>query len=398
MATIRLSDIAVYRNTPGGPSRTRVLGQGLFGSPSRGFCLEHLNLTIPHGTTMVVLGPSGCGKTTLLRIISGLEQPDAGKVLFNGNDVRDIPPGQRKIGMLFQSYALYPHFTSRENITSYFMFKKRSPQLDQEKEQKFRRTSELLDVDISYLLDRRPGKLSGGEKQRVALSRCITRDPNLFLLDEPFSNLDAKLRVKYRLHLRTLLREFNITTVYVTHDQTEAILLADYVAIMRMETSGDVNRGSVEQMGTVRELYEFPETLHVADFLNFNADVPSISFLNGEALHSALKGRTLGIRPEDLLLADTPESGAIEGRIVTLSPDPLGQHQYITLHTRAGEAIAKVNFRDDLKEGGRVGLRFRKVHVFDSSNGIRAEEPRDLAQALGLDQSPMEKIPVGTLR
>ncbi|MEE4312252.1 MAG: ATP-binding cassette domain-containing protein, partial [candidate division KSB1 bacterium] len=202
--------------------------------PQRPFSIEDLSLTIPDGKTMVILGPSGCGKSTLLRIIAGLMQPQSGTVLYDGVDVKAIPPGDRQIGMVFQNYALYPHFTAKNNILSYFRFQKQTPELDHLAQEKYRKTSELLGVDIEYLLDKKPTHLSGGEKQRVAIGRCITRDPKLFLLDEPFSNLDQPLREKYRLHLKKLLRHFQITTVYVTHDQQEAMILADLLAIMNI--------------------------------------------------------------------------------------------------------------------------------------------------------------------
>ena len=182
------------------------------------FRIDDLSLSIFDGETLVILGPSGCGKTTLLKIIAGLIPPDSGEVRYDGVDVDDVPPGDRRIGMVFQNYALYPHMTSRTNVLSYFLFRKKTPEMDAMAREKYRRTSELMGVELEYLLDRRPTTLSGGEKQRVALGRCITRDPGVFLLDEPFSNLDQALREKYRVNLKTLLRQFNISTVYVTHD------------------------------------------------------------------------------------------------------------------------------------------------------------------------------------
>jgi len=175
------------------------------------FSMENLNLTISDGKVMVVLGPSGCGKSTLLRLIAGLMPLDSGEIYYDEVNMGNIPPGERKIGMIFQNYALYPHLTSKKNILSYFLFKKKTPELDEFAQEKYQKTSELLGVDIEYLMDRSPVHLSGGEKQRVALGRCITREPRLFLLDEPFSNLDQKLREKYRVQLKQLLRHFNIT-------------------------------------------------------------------------------------------------------------------------------------------------------------------------------------------
>src|SRR5439155_174887 len=194
------------------------------GSP---FSMQNLSLRIPDGETVVILGPSGCGKTTLLKIIAGLIPLDSGEVRYDDVDVKDVRPGDRRIGMVFQNYALYPHLNSRTNVLSYFLFRKKTPELDAMAKAKYQRTSELMGVELASLLDRRPPTLSGGEKQRVALGRCITRDPALFLLDEPFSKLDQALREKYRVNLKILLRQFNITTVYVTHDHYEALILAD---------------------------------------------------------------------------------------------------------------------------------------------------------------------------
>src|SRR5262245_41472129 len=188
---------------------------------------------------MVVLGPSGCGKTTLLRIIAGLIAPDSGEVRYDGVNVKDLTPGQRRLGMVFQNYALYPHFTSRTNVLSYFLFRKKTPALNALAAAKYQRTSELMGVEAHDLLDPKPPTLSGGDKQRVALARCITRDATLFLVDEPFANLDQPLREKYRVNLKMLLQQFNITTVYVTHDHHEAQILADLVAVM--------DRGTIEQ-------------------------------------------------------------------------------------------------------------------------------------------------------
>ncbi|MFN2146056.1 MAG: ABC transporter ATP-binding protein, partial [Anaerolineales bacterium] len=182
--------------------------RGLFGQrseenvpppPGSTFSLKDINLTIPDGKTMVILGPSGCGKTTLLRLIAGLLKPDSGRVLYNGVDLTDVAPRDRGIGMVFQSYALYPHLSAKENILTYFMFREKTPEMDQLAQEKFERTSQLMGVELKHLLGRMPANLSGGERQRVALARCITREPALFLLDEPFSNLDQKLREKEKV-------------------------------------------------------------------------------------------------------------------------------------------------------------------------------------------------------
>ncbi|MET0851884.1 MAG: ABC transporter ATP-binding protein, partial [Candidatus Rokuibacteriota bacterium] len=235
------------------------------------FSIENLNLTVPDGKTMVVLGPSGCGKTTLLKLIAGLIPLDSGQVRFNGVNVKDVGTGERRIGMVFQNYALYPHYTSRWNILSYFLFRRKTPSLTALAEEKYRRTSELMGVELEHLLDRMPSTLSGGEKQRVALGRCITRNAEVFLVDEPFANLDQALRERYRVNLKALLRQFDITTVYVTHDHNEALILADLVAVM--------TRGRIEQVGTFQELYDEPQNVFVAGFLNVHSDTPPINLL-----------------------------------------------------------------------------------------------------------------------
>src|SRR5436190_7974802 len=258
------------------------------------FAIEDLTLRIPDGKTMVVLGPSGCGKTTLLKIIAGLIQPDSGDVRYDGVDVKHVRPGDRRICMVFHNYALYPHLISRTNVLSYFLFRKKTPEMTAMAQAKYQRTSELMGVELAYLLDRKPTTLSGGEKQRVALGRCITRDPALFLLDEPFSNLDQALREKYRVNLKILLKQFNITTVYVTHDHYEAMILADLLAIM--------DRGRIEQVGTYEEIYDRPRNAFVAGFLNRHVGTPPISFLDARAFAQCrrLGPLRIGVRPEDV--------------------------------------------------------------------------------------------------
>jgi ABC-type sugar transport system ATPase subunit len=374
MATIRLSEICVTRGravAAGGRSRWRRYLPGM----QRGFALRNLTLTVPHGQTLALLGPSGCGKSTLLRIIAGLEAPDSGRVLFNGRDVSGIRPGERRIGYLFQSYALYPHFTARQNITSWFHFRRHTPELNRLREALFQRTSELLDVELSYLLERKPPRLSGGEQQRVALGRCITREPELFLLDEPFSNLDAKLRSRYRLHLKTLLREFGITTVYVTHDQQEAELLGDRIGVMRMRSEGPRNEGTLEQVGTVQELYAHPRNRFVADFLNLHPDLPPISFLPGEALDGALAGFTVGVRPEDVAVGD-PAPDAAEaaarawpGVVEDAREDTLRQYRVLTLRVGAGALVARTPLGTRGRPGETLPVRFRHWHLFDADGG-----------------------------
>ncbi|HMN28268.1 MAG TPA: ABC transporter ATP-binding protein, partial [Caldilineaceae bacterium] len=193
------------------------------GSPA----LDHINLTVPNGETVAVVGPSGSGKSTLLRIVAGLDTDYTGRVLYDGRDMRDVPPKERHIGMVFQNYALYPHFLGHGNLSFFFRLRRMS---DQETEERIRVTSQIMGIGFEELLKRKPGTLSGGQQQRVAIGRAIVRNPDVFLFDEPLSNLDAKLRSQTRVEVKRLLQRFQITALYVTHDQTEAIALGDQIA------------------------------------------------------------------------------------------------------------------------------------------------------------------------
>ncbi|MBI5034902.1 MAG: ABC transporter ATP-binding protein [Chloroflexi bacterium] len=325
------------------------------------FSMEHLNLTIPHGKTMVILGPSGCGKTTILKMIAGLIQPDEGEILFNGRDMRDVPVGERRIGFLFQNYALYPMMTSKRNILSYFIFRKRTPELDAEAQAKYKRTSELLGVEIEYLQDRMPTTLSGGEKQRVALGRCITRDPALFLLDEPFSNLDPKLREKYRVNLKTLLAQFNITTIYVTHDQQEAFILADLIAVM--------DKGKIEQVGTYEDIYNRPKSIFVAEFLNLDVETPAINLIEGQQVAPELHDRKVGVRPENVQVFHEAQADRIQGTIVNRINLGLKAVAILTMRVGKSEVVAAAPIGEKLRTGDEVWIGLNKYHVFDAKTG-----------------------------
>ena len=328
------------------------------------FRIEDLTLTIPDGRTLVILGPSGCGKTTLLRIIAGLLPPDSGRVRYDGVDVRDTAPGARRIGMVFQNYALYPHMTSRTNVLSYFLFRKKTPELDAMAKAKYQRTSELMGVELAHVLDRKPPTLSGGEKQRVAIARCITRDPALFLLDEPFSNLDQALREKYRVSLKLLLRQFGITTVYVTHDHYEALILADLLAIM--------DRGRIEQLGTCEEIYDEPRTAFVAGFLNRHAGLPPISFIDAHDVTQcrALGDVRIGVRPEDVEISPRGGADATCAIVVATVDLPLSTGTLVTVRLGAHDVHAQMAVGEAVRGGDPVWVRFRRYHVFDAS-GIR---------------------------
>ena len=344
----------------------KTLNDALPGSRQRAtFAIEDLTLRIPDGRTMVVLGPSGCGKTTLLKIIAGLIPPDTGVVRYDDVDVADVRPGDRRIGMVFQSYALYPHMTSRTNVLSYFLFRKKTPALAALEQAKYQRTSELMGVELSYLLDRKPTTLSGGEKQRVALGRCITRDARLFLVDEPFANLDQALREKYRVNLKILLRQFSITTVYVTHDHHEALILADLIAVM--------DRGRIVQVGTPQQIYEEPRNVFVAGFLNLHTGSPPISLLDAASLPSgqAPAGTLVGVRPENIVVSRTERADGVRGVVTAVLNVPPLDTALVTLQVGEHEVHARAGTADGLRAGEPVWLTFRTVHLFDKASGAR---------------------------
>ena len=242
--------------------------------------IDDLSLNIRDGETMSIVGPSGCGKTTLLKVIAGLIKPDAGEVLYDSTRIEDIPVTERGIGMVFQNYALYPHMESRENIGFYDMIRRHPERIPE----RIRTIVEVMGVQIEHLLDRKPPTLSGGEQQRVAIARCLARDPSVFLFDEPLSNLDAKLRVETRIQIKRLLRHYQITSVYVTHDQTEAIALADRIAIMRA--------GKIEQVGTYRSYMSGRSTRL---WRSFRATADEL--VSGESLWGTLGRQPLEVAP-----------------------------------------------------------------------------------------------------
>jgi len=232
--------------------------------------LDHIYLDVKEGETLGVIGPTGCGKTTLLKVIAGLERIEEGRVYFDDKDVTKLRPRERNIGMVFQTYALYPHMIARENLAFPFRIR-RWPESVIDERIEF--TAQTLGVGFKELLGRMPRTLSQGQKQRVALGRCIIRNPSVFLLDEPLSSLDAKLRIKTRTEIKKILRKFSVTTVYVTHDQSEAVALSDRIAIMR--------EGRIEQVGTFEEVYAHPANIFVAGFVG-NPSMNFLTFALGE--------------------------------------------------------------------------------------------------------------------
>lgn len=265
--------------------------------------VDHVSLKLATGQVLAVLGPSGCGKSTLLRLVAGLTEPDSGRVLYDDTDLRQIPLEDRGIGMVFQDGALIPHWDVRQNIGFFLWLRKR----EEEVPERVRRISQITGIGLEKLLDRRPRQLSGGERQRVGIARALARDPRVFLFDEPFSNLDAKLRTQARIELKKLLHEFPVTSIYVTHDQVEALSLAQRIAVMR--------QGKLEQVGDYETLYRNPVNLFVATFMG----TPTMNLFQGVVRHHHWEGTsfqglpirgdledgtpiTMGARAEHILL------------------------------------------------------------------------------------------------
>lgn len=313
--------------------------------------LAQLDLEAGDGELLVVVGPSGSGKSTLLRCIAGLEAPDEGSIVIKHRDVSALPPSERDVAMVFQDFALYPHLTTFENIAFGLRARKvRGEGLRREVEA----AVEIL--GLRRVLERKPAELSGGERQRVALARAIVRHPHVFLMDEPLSNLDAELRVRARTELRSLQRRLRVTTVYVTHDQTEAMAIADRVVVLRA--------GRVEQIARPADLYRSPATVFVARFIGS----PGMSVVPDRVL--GFDGtRLAGIRPEHVRL--TPPAGARLDALVT-AVEATGPDALVHLVTGGGEEIvARAASSTSVAEGDTAGVVFSDddVHFFDPATG-----------------------------
>jgi multiple sugar transport system ATP-binding protein len=308
--------------------------------------IKGVDLDIKKGEFMVFVGPSGCGKSTLLRLISGLEDISSGTMEFDDVVVNNLAPSKRGIAMVFQSYALYPHMTVKENMAFGMQLAKASPA---DTESRIAKAAEML--QLTPLLERLPKQLSGGQRQRVAIGRAIVRDPKVFLFDEPLSNLDAALRVATRIEIAKLSRSMIGTTIiYVTHDQVEAMTLADRICVL--------DHGKVEQVGTPMELYDKPGNVFVAGFIGS----PKMNFLTG-AIAEKNKCHTFGIRPEHLTLAKT--KGAIKG-VVDYS-EILGSDSFLYVETDYGLLTVRQIGKSDIKNGETVYLtpEPENVHRFD---------------------------------
>jgi multiple sugar transport system ATP-binding protein len=280
--------------------------------------LRKVDLDIAAGECLVLLGPSGCGKTTLLRLLAGLEQPDEGRILIGDRVVNDIEPAERDVAMVFQNYALYPHFTVFENIAFPLRARKVAAGIEE------RVRAAAARVGLETLLDRRPAQLSGGQQQRVALARAIVRNPAVYLMDEPLSNLDAQLRLQTRTELKRLHQELGTTVVYVTHDQSEAMTLGGRIAILQ--------NGMIVQVGKPLDLYRQPVNAFVATFLGS----PPMNLLDESGAGSVVKR---GVRPEDVQVSATSRDGWEEARAVVV--EPMGNEMLVTLDYRGQRVVAR---------------------------------------------------------
>ncbi|WP_133645447.1 ABC transporter ATP-binding protein [Paraburkholderia flava] len=337
--------------------------------------LKQIDLTVRDGEFLVLVGPSGCGKSTLLRALAGLEGVTRGRILIDGRVVNSLPPKDRDIAMVFQNYALYPHMSVLENLTFALKLRELKPA---EIDARAREAASIL--GLNDLLDRYPRHLSGGQRQRVAMGRAIVRDPKVFLFDEPLSNLDAKLRVQMRAEIRVLHQRLKATTVYVTHDQIEAMTMADRIVVL--------NGGTIEQIGAPLDLYDDPDNLFVASFIGS----PAMNFFTGHYAQTTDAARvrigdtmlpaprvhaadgqpvTIGMRPEHLELCAASDTDGFAFTVNVVEPTGAATELFGTV---AGTpCCVTVNGRPDLRPGVQARLRAKveNIRLFDPDSGRR---------------------------
>jgi len=337
--------------------------------------VDAIELSVADGEFLVLVGPSGCGKSTTLRMLAGLEEVNEGRILIGDRNVTDVPPKDRDIAMVFQNYALYPHMTVAENMGFAL---KIAGIAKEERATRVLEAAKLLDLEP--YLSRKPKALSGGQRQRVAMGRAIVRQPQVFLMDEPLSNLDAKLRVQTRTQIASLQRRLGVTTVYVTHDQTEALTMGDRIAVLK--------DGVLQQVGTPRDLYEAPQNVFVAGFIGspamnlFGVDVVDGGLKFGSAVakvdretlgETKAKNVTIGVRPEDIKVSKTGDGLQVEVDVV----EELGADGYLYGHTEIDkqrvDIVARVDGRSHPSAGDTVFItpEPNHIHVFDTESGLR---------------------------
>ena len=337
--------------------------------------LHGVDIDIPNEAFVVLVGPSGCGKSTLLRMIAGLEEITAGEIAIDGRVVNLVPPKERDIAMVFQNYALYPHMKVFDNMAfSLKLAKVAASEIDN----RVRQAAEIL--NLGELLDRYPRQLSGGQRQRVAMGRAIVRDPQVFLFDEPLSNLDAKLRVQMRTEIKELHQRLSSTSIYVTHDQIEAMTMADKIVVMR--------DGNVEQAGPPLEVYDRPDNTFVATFIGspaMNMIEGRVQVKNGAAQLEASDGTLLpmpptaqardgqpiiyGLRPEHFAL--TSDGAGVDSKVAVV--EPTGAETLVVCDMAGGEVQVLFRERHDFRPGQPIRLDplAQEVHIFDADNGRR---------------------------
>jgi multiple sugar transport system ATP-binding protein len=338
--------------------------------------IHGLAFDIHEGEFVVLVGPSGCGKSTLLRMLAGLEEVSGGTISIDGRVVNDVESKDRDIAMVFQSYALYPHMTVAENMGFSLRLRKADSKLIAER---VAQAAKIL--NLGAFLQRFPRELSGGQRQRVAMGRAIVRDPKVFLFDEPLSNLDAKLRVAMRAEIKALHQRLKTTTVYVTHDQVEAMTMADRIVVM--------HDGRIEQIGSPLELYDHPDNLFVAQFIGSPAmnvidgtlarDGARAFVESGDGLRWPLEGGpgsdgqavAYGVRPEHLLLTSAGAAGAVPAEVIVV--EPTGAETELLLQAGAAQITLILHGRTAVAPGERIGLAVEPgaVHLFDRGTGAR---------------------------
>ena len=332
--------------------------------------VEDISLKLNTGDVLAILGPSGCGKSTLLRLISGIFKPDSGRILYNDIDLQDVPLRERGIGMVFQEGALIPHWESRKSVGFFLSLRQREVEVPE----KLHQIAKITGIGLDQLMERRPGQLSGGEKQRIGIARALARDLQVLLFDEPFANLDAKYRTEARVELKRLLNAFPVTSVYVTHDQVEAIALSHRIAVMRA--------GKIEQIGTYQQLYGSPHNIFVATFIGS----PPINLFKGRSVNGHWQGEnfggyairrdlpenspvTAGIRAEHMHL----QEGGIPGVVEQAVPMLAERHQLVMVHLAGETWTLTAPLNQHIERGSTIycGLQSDELLFFDSKTGIR---------------------------